>query len=225
MQARPAITAPLRATIEKPSFESMIIAVAGTGTIQGELYQAATRRAEFIRQLGPKAQQKVKVYVYKGDPNSPYWFHSKTWVFDDEFAVIASANCNRRSYSCDSEIGVGVADRPSTNGRVNFAHRLRMDLWLKHLNARPQGPSPSRTLGDDDVRHFAKASGHWDKAPLLQLVNFDHGAEADLSINERFFGMHPGAKDLINKTPAAKYLTPYVGSREFEWSLIDPDAS
>jgi phosphatidylserine/phosphatidylglycerophosphate/cardiolipin synthase-like enzyme len=226
LRGAPPITEYLRKAIEQPTFQQMVIAVAGTGTVQGELYQAGTRRAEFMRQLGPQAAQKVAVYVYKGDDNSPYWFHSKTWIFDDEFAVIASANCNRRSYSCDSEIGICVADRPSSNGRINFAHRLRMDLWLKHLNTRPKDDKQSSTaLSDDDVKNFVAAAKLWASAPLLQAVNFDVNPERDGSIGERFFSQYPKTSELLKKSPLGGTVSPYVGDKDFEWSLIDPDGS
>jgi phosphatidylserine/phosphatidylglycerophosphate/cardiolipin synthase-like enzyme len=55
------------------------------------------------------------------------------WIFDDEYAIIGSANCNRRSYTYDSEVVAGILDEG--NGRdLRFAHRLRMDLWALHLN-------------------------------------------------------------------------------------------
>lgn len=38
------------------------------------------------------------------------YVHSKCWVFDDELAVIGSANCNRRGYQHDSEVDAFVWD-------------------------------------------------------------------------------------------------------------------
>jgi phosphatidylserine/phosphatidylglycerophosphate/cardiolipin synthase-like enzyme len=211
------ITEALRQTIEKESFQKMIIVVAGTGTIQGELFQAASRRAEFIQQLGAEAANKVAVYVYNGDKNSPYWFHSKTWIFDDRFALISSANCNRRGYSHDSEIGVGVADSTSGTKKINFAHRLRMDLWLKHLNTQLEGANKVqfRKLIDNDVWDFVSASPLWDKAPLLQRVNFMQNPESDISLDEKFAREYPRVAKLYHK----------FRKRDFEWDLIDPNGS
>jgi hypothetical protein len=72
MASNSPITEAIRKTISKDSFQKMIIAVAGTPTVQGELCQAGSRRADFMRQLGPSAAGKVAVYVYKFDKNSPY---------------------------------------------------------------------------------------------------------------------------------------------------------
>lgn len=38
------------------------------------------------------------------------YVHSKCWVFDDELAVIGSANCNRRGYQHDSEVDAFIWD-------------------------------------------------------------------------------------------------------------------
>lgn len=225
MSAFTAITAAIRKAIERDTFQKMIIIVAGNETVQGELFQAGSRRSEFIQQLGPTAAARVATYKYKGDPNSPYWFHSKLWIFDDKFAVVGSANCNRRGYSCDSEIGVGVVDRTyAAEGRLNFAQRLRMDLWLKHLNAVPKtgGSNPYGVLKDDDVRDFTKAAALWDKASLLQRVDFTDHPPADLRLSEKFVKEYPGLAAAI---PSAAARINSLLSRDDEWSLIDPDGS
>jgi phosphatidylserine/phosphatidylglycerophosphate/cardiolipin synthase-like enzyme len=59
--------------------------------------------------------------------------HSKTWVFDDELAVIGSANVNRRGYQHDSEVNAFIFDStPAQSGRT-FAQHYRMRLWAEHL--------------------------------------------------------------------------------------------
>jgi phosphatidylserine/phosphatidylglycerophosphate/cardiolipin synthase-like enzyme len=137
MASNPPITEAIKQALDKTSFQKMIIAVAGKGTVRDELYQDGSRRADFIRQLGAAAGSKVETFVYLPDNNSPYWLHSKLWIFDDEFAIIGSANCNRRGYSYDSELCVGIADPRRLTGGMYFAKRLRMNLWLKHLNGLP----------------------------------------------------------------------------------------
>ncbi|WP_448501141.1 peptidoglycan-binding protein [Sphingomonas sp.] len=82
------------------------------------------------------------------------YVHSKCWVFDDELAVIGSANCNRRGYQHDSEVDAFVFDdtAPSRGGPLvaladpsarntgealapmpTFAQHFRMRLWREHL--------------------------------------------------------------------------------------------
>jgi len=62
------------------------------------------------------------------------YFHAKTWIFDDQFAIIGSANMNNRGYFSDSEVAAGIADKNPGGTRLWFAHRLRMALWMKHLD-------------------------------------------------------------------------------------------
>ena len=107
-----------------------------------------------------------------------------------------------------------------TEGRLNFAQRLRMDLWLKHLNALPKGggASPYGVLKDSDISNFVGASTLWDKAPLLSRVDFTDRPEPDIRLNEAFKSKFPSL---------AKPLSILDGplGRDIEWALIDPDAS
>lgn len=65
------------------------------------------------------------------------YVHAKCWVFDDELAVIGSANCNRRGWQHDSEIDAFIFDdsTPRRPGERTFAQQMRMDLWAEHLDA------------------------------------------------------------------------------------------
>jgi phosphatidylserine/phosphatidylglycerophosphate/cardiolipin synthase-like enzyme len=98
------------------------------------------------------------------------YVHAKTWVFDDEFAVIGSANCNNRGYNHDSEVVAGItdesADAPCT---LHFAHRYRMQLWAEHLNMRPA-----------DLFDPVAASVHW-AAPAItsRIAVYDQDAGSD----------------------------------------------
>jgi phosphatidylserine/phosphatidylglycerophosphate/cardiolipin synthase-like enzyme len=95
------------------------------------------RRKAFIAPLRQAGGSKVRVMVRSGwqSQQSHSYVHAKTWVFDDRFAVIGSANVNLRGWTHDSEIVVGVFDQ-STNDypSFTFAHRLRIKLWAEHLN-------------------------------------------------------------------------------------------
>ena len=167
--------------------------------------------------MGPAAATKVETYRYGGDRNSPYWLHAKCWIFDDEFAVVGSANCNRRGYSYDSELCVGIADPDRRTRGTYFAHRLRMDLWLKHLNGRPEsaGAGAKGKLADDDVRDFVAASALWRKAPLLDKVDFTANPEPDV----------PAKKKIEEKYPRAAKVYGVVSSRDVDWSFIDPSGA
>jgi phosphatidylserine/phosphatidylglycerophosphate/cardiolipin synthase-like enzyme len=97
--------------------------------------QAAYRRRELIAALKAVGGNKVRVFFLKRPlPGSSHTYvHSKTWIFDDEFVIIGSANCNRRSWTHDSEVVAGICDL-GDGRRLRMPVRLRMRLWAEHLN-------------------------------------------------------------------------------------------
>jgi phosphatidylserine/phosphatidylglycerophosphate/cardiolipin synthase-like enzyme len=90
------------------------------------------------------ADDRNKIGVYERTGTNGAYVHAKSWIFDDELAIIGSANCNRRGYQSDSEV-IGVSsdlDWPDAHGRrgglwyrleLDTAHSLRMRMWQKHL--------------------------------------------------------------------------------------------
>lgn len=56
--------------------------------------------------------------------------HTKLWIIDDEYAIVGSANCYRRSLFTDGEISAGILDEDSSSN--NFAVRMRLLLWGEH---------------------------------------------------------------------------------------------
>ncbi len=124
------------------SLQKLIILVNRTCNVNGEIRQAWQRRKKFLDALRAEddpANPHLVVAQYKAKHN--IFFHSKTWIFDDELAIISSANCNRRGYSHDSEVGVGIIDTipPDPTGeQKSLPQKIRMDLWHKHLSPAPQ---------------------------------------------------------------------------------------
>lgn len=114
------------------------------------------RRKAFIDRLriGPHgAKVRVAVLAHPGNPHT--YVHAKTWIIDDELAVIGSANCNRRGWSYDSEVIAAVFDRqPSLAGAPSFAQALRMRLWAEHLRVAPEA-----------VRNGLASAGLWVTPP------------------------------------------------------------
>jgi phosphatidylserine/phosphatidylglycerophosphate/cardiolipin synthase-like enzyme len=122
--------------------------------------QARYRRRQFIQGLLAVAPNKVHVF-YLGrrkyppkyahgsgelaeeggsdtssggaDHRDEIYVHSKVWIVDDVCAKIGSANCNRRSYTHDSEMDVVMVDGAVNQGGRAFARNLRIDLWREHL--------------------------------------------------------------------------------------------
>jgi phosphatidylserine/phosphatidylglycerophosphate/cardiolipin synthase-like enzyme len=130
--------------------------------------QAWAARKAFIAavQSGGRPDQ-VRVFFRIGPageaPGAPHsYVHAKTWIFDDELAVIGSANCNNRGWTSDAEAGAAIFDRDASMSSKNFsfAQRLRIRLWAEHLG-----------LSVDSTRLF-----DWKESAALWL-NLPEGAE------------------------------------------------
>jgi phosphatidylserine/phosphatidylglycerophosphate/cardiolipin synthase-like enzyme len=94
-------------------------------------------RATFLKILSPQPSKKVRV-LYRYTPGkvkfgAHSYVHSKTWIFDDELAVIGSANCNNRGWNHDSEVVALIADGPADAKAPSFPQQLRSALWAEHL--------------------------------------------------------------------------------------------
>jgi hypothetical protein len=121
-------------------------------------------RNNFITSLVSAGGNKVEVCQYKskGDVGCPsketwssiFYTHSKTWIFDDEFLITGSANCNRRGYSHDSELNIGVYDQNKM-----FVKDLRKRIWKRRLNAEGITRSP---IQDNELSDFLSASKFWE---------------------------------------------------------------
>ncbi len=98
-------------------------------------------RARFIDILKESSEfdKKVRIF-YRVTPGTtrlgPHsYVHAKTWIFDDELAVIGSANCNRRGWESGGEVIAAIFDKAPDlkSGKFSFAQKLRMKLWAEHL--------------------------------------------------------------------------------------------
>ncbi|HEV8321519.1 MAG TPA: phospholipase D family protein [Myxococcota bacterium] len=146
-----------------PSLKHVVISIPHTDSVNGELRQGWRRRKEFVDTLTAVDPAKVAVCFHKTK-----FVHSKVWVFDDQFAIIGSANCNRRGYSHDSEVVAGVAD-PNDAGTVYFAHALRMKMWAKHLG-----------MAEADLWDPIATAKHWKTPPAsAQVTPYDPNASKD----------------------------------------------
>jgi phosphatidylserine/phosphatidylglycerophosphate/cardiolipin synthase-like enzyme len=105
------------------------------------------------------------------------YVHAKTWVMDDEFAVIGSVNSNNRSWTHDTEVCAGIYDITGNNQILNYhlAHKLRIELWQEHLGM--QGDVGAAELWD------GVASGvHWlknNRPPGAQVQDYDVNEPGD----------------------------------------------
>jgi phosphatidylserine/phosphatidylglycerophosphate/cardiolipin synthase-like enzyme len=73
------------------------------------------------------------------------YVHAKCWMFDDELAIIGSANCNRRGYESDGEVIAAIIDKPCSVKDPSFAQTLRRKLWAYHLDV-PEGSLHDATV-------------------------------------------------------------------------------
>jgi phosphatidylserine/phosphatidylglycerophosphate/cardiolipin synthase-like enzyme len=161
-------------------------------------HQADYRRQKFLAPLWNKARDKVHVFTLNAANKPHNYVHAKTWIMDDEFAIIGSANCNRRSYTHDSDAIAGISDAPSKSGvKYTFAHRLRIALWAEHLGMDTQE-------GHAELADGVASVVHWLKEPQPKIKPYP-----ELSGLERL----PG-------------LTPLDVPAELGWAYVaDPDGS
>jgi len=146
-----------------PSIEFLVILIAPTNSINGELFQGWRRRKDFIDNLVKVDPAKVIVCYH-----TKTLVHSKTWIFDDKFAIIGSANCNRRGYTHDSEQIVGIFQMNEAD-TLCFAHELRMNLWQKHLNLPPA-----------DVQDPIASAANWRTPPAsATIANYNPNSGQD----------------------------------------------
>ena len=162
----PSISAELQKALAKPNFRHLIILIPPDNAVDGELYkQAGLRRANVLNPL-LQGRNGKKVHVFFHDR----FVHSKIYIFDDQYAVVGSANCNRRGFSHDSEVDAGVFDRSSDQqAAMHFARRLRMRLWATHFNLHQQATDPNvPTNTDDEYSELADgvaSAVHWFDIP------------------------------------------------------------
>lgn len=126
------VRAALAAALRKPHFQHLTV-LTSHPSINNSMPERNYRRKQLIQALRQAGGNKVRVFALAppGDPHT--YVHSKLWIFDDEYAIIGSANCCRRSFTHDSELVAGICDQG--DGRsLRFPHRLRMALWARHLN-------------------------------------------------------------------------------------------
>jgi phosphatidylserine/phosphatidylglycerophosphate/cardiolipin synthase-like enzyme len=129
------------------------------GRISGRAARAAQWRA--INNLVAAGGPRVAVYDLENEQGTPIYVHAKAVVIDDVWAMVGSANLNRRSWTHDSEVACAVLDaerdlrHPLDPGGLGdgarvFARDLRLRLWREHLGRAP---------GDDDRDLLDPAAG------------------------------------------------------------------
>ncbi len=139
-----------KALQDKPKL-NVIVVFPRSAQVDGEGWKPWIRRKRLIDTLTRNATKpRVRILQYQEkytpDVSAKHtndffqnYIHTKVWVFDDQLAVVGSANYNRSGLSNEGEFDVGIAsDKPVDSGPGKgfvFARALRMELWLAKLNA------------------------------------------------------------------------------------------
>ncbi|HEX5198059.1 MAG TPA: phospholipase D-like domain-containing protein, partial [Gaiellales bacterium] len=148
---------------------------------------------------------------------SPFYVHSKTWIFDDEYLITGSANCNRRGYSHDSELDIGVYDPIKTAVRD-----LRIRLWLRRLNTE-RVPT---LISEADVRDPIKGAVYWEKPTSYGLTLENH---RDLGLDRFLPGsggnVVPTASPFDRMYPLLPVLGQMTASTWLWDTVVDPDGA
>lgn len=126
-------------------------------------YPVMVQRAmhELVERGGKGIEQRIGVFAHHRDAHA--WVHAKLFVFDDEYAIVGTANATNRGYSHDSEVSVGIAERDWSKAdgarggkwstiEANFARRMRINLWAEHLGLPPE-----------ELFDGVGARAHWEK--------------------------------------------------------------
>ena len=134
-----------------------------------------------------EVNSRIAFYRRKG----PGVVHSKTWIIDDKFAIIGSANFMRRSFYTDVELSISITDNDLSDD--NFIKRYRRELWAEWC----ENSFEEHTI--NDLKDINMALAIWDESwipigILLLFLGSLHSIVHFLSKNGSFYG---------------KYLTPY----------------
>lgn len=213
----------LAETMAKPTFKHLLVLTCGVGTIQGELFQVNQRRRALWRRLAASHPDRISIWAYKG-PERCSWIHSKMWIFDDTFAMVGSANFNRRGLTHDGELGVGVIDM---DGRDRgMVRELRKSLWLKHL------PTERKPVRADQVDDFETGRALWVDTPDTLISRLDleagnpYGPDRLVLCDDpkKTFGLGQIAQNIAcDYAPRLRIPTK---SYDAQWDhLLDPDGS
>jgi PLD-like domain len=127
------------------------------------------RRRSLIRTICgfSNGAEKLRVFIkarpgQKGVKYVEPYIHAKTWIIDDEVAIIGSSNFDRRGWGYQTEVGAIVIDEPRSVLKPSFAQRLRMKLWAEHLD-----------LEEKEIRDATQSSLYW--ISPKELFKRNHG--------------------------------------------------
>lgn len=224
--------------LKEDQFKKLILFCTRIDDINDEFQGTAWKhRNNFISQLAAAAPDKVEICQYKTKSDagcggnswsSIFYIHSKTWIFDDEYLITGSANCNRRGYSHDSESDIAVYDQNKI-----FVKDLRKRIWKRRLNVKGISRSP---LQDRDVEDFLSACKYWEQPDQYGLAienskltpfrpvkypDLDTAAYADQLTKDK-------SAPVFTSDPGATFIKTFIAKNKMDalWDLVvDPDGT
>lgn len=175
----------LLAKLQQPGFEQLIILMNSSGAAAADFKYLVSERNRFRQDLLKidKSASKWSLFTLKAasSPERQQWcgdyMHSKTWIFDDEFTIIGSANCENRGYTLNTEVVAAIGDTRRINAiGAGFARLLRIALWHKHLGV------PHAQLQD-----WSSGVAYWKKLPGTAMVQLSNNLEPDGDLGGKYF--------------------------------------
>ncbi len=161
--------------VAEPGFKFLLILMSNSAHFENsteleknEFPFLISARNEFRTDLTAIDPGKKKWRIFSltptSDANRRPWYgdfvHSKLWIFDDDFVVEGSANCDDRGYTLDSEIMAGITEDSLSRAMGNrFARDLRISLWRKHLG-----------VLHSQLQDFYKGLNFWINPPPSSMI-------------------------------------------------------
>jgi phosphatidylserine/phosphatidylglycerophosphate/cardiolipin synthase-like enzyme len=164
-------------------------------------------RRDAIAMIRAAAPDRVGIYGPENHDGTPVYVHAKVCVVDDEWAVVGSANLNRRSWTHDSELCAAVSGPDGSSAGAEYARGLRMTLAAEHLDGPLTDPDPAATL-TEYARSAARLQRWYDRGcneprPPGRLRPI---ADPDLSLATRLWAgaLYRTVYDPDARTPLAR---------------------
>jgi phosphatidylserine/phosphatidylglycerophosphate/cardiolipin synthase-like enzyme len=140
------------------------------GVVSGPAHRVA--QLALVDHLRAVAGDRFAIYDLENLDGTPIYVHAKTIVIDDVWAMVGSDNLNRRSWTHDSELSLGILDAErdarepadpagAGDGCRAFARGLRLELLREHLGVRSDDGLFDPTEAFERVRSAAEALDAW----------------------------------------------------------------
>ncbi|MBC8166794.1 MAG: hypothetical protein H7Y20_13110 [Bryobacteraceae bacterium] len=197
------------ASLLRRSLETIqhLIILIPTDELTSDYPQISLRRRNFLEEVRSGGQGH-KLHAFCLDKTAErcgLYVHSKLAIIDDDFAIVGSANFNRRGMTHDGEFVAGIFD-PSVDFKLTYtyAHRLRVRLWGHHLAMEDQD-------GYAELADGVASAIHWVRLPSSARVRPYRIAQAEDVEAPWWLGPGKGI---------------YDRGRDFLWDhALDPDGT